>query len=114
MPIHDIEIHEPHDYYYNATFYAAVTTTTAAWQRVDFIDHLGDEFSSCHIRLRVMDHDMDFSFDGRSVDDAHRVIQGALDSSDDIVELKDKHATGIWIKRHAADNATIRIYAWRS
>jgi len=91
-----------------ATDYGAVTTTTAAWTEIPFLDLDGDPFVSRHIRFRCLSNPMDFSFDPRPQKDVH----GSL-IADEVFHMWNKEATSVFVKRTGAGNGTMQVTAWR-
>ncbi len=106
-----LEGYNPGNHQYNASYYA-VAVYDDTWTKIEFLDYLGVQFESRHIRIKSTSKNVYFSFDPRAVVDAERVVQGLVKENETLL-LRDKHANEIYLMRAGVDDATVEVMAWR-
>jgi len=107
-----MEGHRDDSHRYNASFYKEQAAIADTWTKIEFIDHLGEQFESMHIKLKAISKDCYYSFDPREVDAAERTVQGLVKEGETVF-LKDKHANEIYLMRSTINNATLQVTTWR-
>lgn len=100
------------DALFNATWHEVVTATDN-WVEYEFKDYEGNPFDSLHIAVKETGgKGFLVSFDPRPADHPDKKTHGTFSGNEDFL-FRNKRATSIWVKRAGADNATVRITAWR-